>query len=176
MLAGASPDRTRWPAGPRARGFRLDHGWGACSPASPRCWCGWRWPTRWPGSSGRCWRTVGCIELRSRRYRRRHDREAVEAWEGHRRGMAHGQETGSGQPALRQALQARGLELDLISGLPSGPAACDGRIEGRTHVSTRPRATPLSKISLAPKGASTHVANANVGRRMDWISLDFTLC
>ena len=24
-------------------------------PASRRCWCGWRWPTRWPGSSGRCW-------------------------------------------------------------------------------------------------------------------------
>ena len=72
--------------------------------------------------------------------------------------MAHGQETGSGKPALRQALQARGPDLDLIFGLPSGPAACDGRIEGRTHVSTRPRATPLSKISLAPKGASTHVA------------------
>ena len=39
--------------------------------------------------------------------------------------MAHGQETGSGKPALRQALQARGLELDLIFGLPSGPAACE---------------------------------------------------
>src|SRR5215211_4975131 len=71
--------------------------------------------------------------------------------------MAHGQETGSGKPALRQALQARGPDLDLIFGLPSGPAACDGRIEGRTHVSTRPRATPLLKISLAPQGASTHV-------------------
>src|SRR4051812_31295534 len=32
------------------------------------------------------------------------------------------------------------------------------RIQGRTHVSTRPRATPLLKISLAPQGASTHVA------------------
>src|SRR3954471_13096152 len=31
-------------------------------------------------------------------------------------------------------------------------------IKGRTHVSTRPRATPLLKISLAPQGASTHVA------------------
>src|SRR3954466_12141822 len=100
--------------------------------------------------------------------------------------MAHGQETGSGQPALRQALPARGLELDLIFGLPSGPAAwnapqqrphtcqhpttgqtaledfsCSERgvhTRGRTHVSTRPRATPLLKISLAPKGASTHVA------------------
>jgi hypothetical protein len=37
--------------------------------------------------------------------------------------MAHGRETGSGKPALRQALQARGPDLDLISGLPSGPAA-----------------------------------------------------
>src|SRR3954453_6484970 len=32
------------------------------------------------------------------------------------------------------------------------------RIKGRTHVSTRPRATPLLKISLAPQRASTHVA------------------
>src|SRR5215212_331226 len=32
------------------------------------------------------------------------------------------------------------------------------RSRGRTHVSTRPRATPLLKISLAPQGASTHVA------------------
>src|SRR3954447_20833789 len=31
------------------------------------------------------------------------------------------------------------------------------RIKGRTHVSTRPRATPLLKIFLAPQGASTHV-------------------
>src|SRR3954449_11851176 len=40
------------------------------------------------------------------------------------------------------------------------------RIKGRTHISTRPRATPLLKISLAPQGASTHVANSDVGRRM----------
>jgi hypothetical protein len=32
------------------------------------------------------------------------------------------------------------------------------RIKGRTHVSTRPRAGTLLKISLAPKGASTHGA------------------
>ena len=71
--------------------------------------------------------------------------------------MAHGQETGSGKPERDNALQARGFELDLIHGLPSGPAACEGRIEGRTHVSTRPRAAPILRISLAPKGASTHV-------------------
>src|SRR3954470_22770708 len=101
--------------------FRTRVCWFASAPRPS--WCGWRWPTRWPGSSGRCWREVGFIELRLRRCRRRHDREAVEAWEGQRRGMAHGQETGSGKPALRQALQARGPELDLIHGLPSGPAA-----------------------------------------------------
>src|ERR1700712_5264862 len=69
-------------------GARAGGGWGACSPANRRCWCGWLWPTRWPGSSGRCWRAVGFIELRLRRCRHRRDREAVEAWEGHRRGMA----------------------------------------------------------------------------------------
>src|SRR3954454_19971220 len=34
--------------------------------------------------------------------------------------MAHGQETGSGKPASRQALQARVPELDLIHGLVWG--------------------------------------------------------
>src|SRR4051794_2245377 len=44
------------------------------------------------------------------------------------------------------------------------------RIKGRTHVSTRPRATPLLKISLAPQGASTHVVpwkGRRRGRRQD---------
>src|SRR3954464_1196158 len=72
--------------------------------------------------------------------------------------MAHGQETGSGKPALRQALQARGPELDLIPGPHLGPRHGTRRSRGRTHVSTRPRATPLLKISLAPQRASTHVA------------------
>src|SRR3954463_12887352 len=40
-------------------------------------------------------------------------------------GWRNGRETGSGKPALRQALPARGPELDLIHGLPSGPAACE---------------------------------------------------
>jgi transposase len=84
---------------------------------------GSRWPTRWPASSGRCWPRVGFIELRLRRCRRRHDREAVRSGRVTGKGWRHGRETGSGKPALRQALQARGLELDLISGLPSGPAA-----------------------------------------------------
>src|SRR3954451_13481803 len=39
-----------------------------------------------------------------------------------------------------------------------GPRHDTRRSRGRTHVSTRPRATPLSKISLAPQGASTQVA------------------
>src|SRR3954451_20097830 len=45
-----------------------------------------------------------------------------------------------------------------------GPRHDTRRSRGRTHVSTRPRATPLSKISLAPKGASTHVAKFENGR------------
>src|SRR5215217_2672761 len=46
------------------------------------------------------------------------------------------------------------------------------RIQGRTHVSTRPRAAPLLKISLAPKGASTHVAKFVSGwktGRVGWV-------
>src|SRR3954454_7763504 len=38
-----------------------------------------------------------------------------------------------------------------------GPRHDTRRIKGRTHVSTRPRAGTLLKISLAPKGASTQV-------------------
>src|SRR5215213_9865506 len=83
--------------------------------------------------------------------------------------------TGSGQPALRQALQARGPDLDLIRELPSGPAACEpSRIKGRTHVSTRPRAAPIQKILLAPKRASTHVAKFENGRGMGWPGPHFT--
>src|SRR4051812_21819208 len=43
------------------------------------------------------------------------------------------------------------------------------------HMCTRPRATPLLKISLAPQGASTHVANSGGGRRMGGLGPDFTL-
>jgi hypothetical protein len=49
------------------------------------------------------------------------------------------------------------------------------RIKGRTHVSTRPRAAPIPKILLAPKRASTHVANAAEGCRMGWADPSFTL-
>src|SRR5215207_8804806 len=157
LIIGASAV-ARWAArkGVPAGSFRLARGWGACSPASRPCWCGWRWPTRWPGSSGRCWRTVGCIALRLRRCRRRHDREAVEEWKGQRRGMAHGQETGSGKPALRQALPARGLELDLISGLPSGPAAWNAP-QQRPHTCQHPTTgqTALEDFSCFQRGVHT---------------------
>src|SRR3954452_15420175 len=49
-------------------------------------------------------------------------------------------ETGSGKPALRQALQARGTELDLIRELPSGPAACEPH--QRPHTCQHPTALP----------------------------------
>jgi transposase len=41
----------------------------AWSRGNRRCWFGWRWPTRWPASSGRCWREVRCIGLRLRRHK-----------------------------------------------------------------------------------------------------------
>src|SRR3954470_23709619 len=44
------------------------------------------------------------------------------------------------------------------------------RIKGRTHVSTRPRAAPLLKISLAPQGASTHVVACRFAERFGhWV-------
>ena len=52
--------------------------------------------------------------------------------------------------------------MDPFRELPYGPAACDSRIRGRTHVSTRPRAVPLQEILLAPTGASTHVHDDDV--------------
>src|SRR3954469_10695700 len=72
-------------------------------------------------------------------------------------GWRHGQETGSGQPALRQALQARGTDLDLIRELPSGPAACEPH--QRPHTCQHPTARCTNPENLlAPKRASTHVA------------------
>src|SRR4051812_4988680 len=69
--------------------------------------------------------------------------------------MAHGQETGSGKPALRQALQARGLELDLIFGLPSGPAACEPH--QRPHTCQHPTTchTALEDFSCSSTGVHT---------------------
>ena len=69
--------------------------------------------------------------------------------------MAHGQETRSGQPALRQALQARGLELDLIHGLPSGPAACEPH--QRPHTCQHPTTghTALEDFSCSERGVHT---------------------
>src|SRR4051812_1592363 len=69
--------------------------------------------------------------------------------------MAHGQETGSGKPALRQALQARGLELDLIFGLPSGPAACEPH--QRPHTCQHPTTchTALEDFSCSSRGVHT---------------------
>jgi hypothetical protein len=69
--------------------------------------------------------------------------------------MAHGQETGSGKPALRQALQARGLELDLIFGLPSGPAACEPH--QRPHTCQHPTTghTAPEDFSCSSRGVHT---------------------
>jgi len=93
-------------------------------PARRRCWCGWPWLTRWLGSSGLSWRDVEFIRLQPRRRRSR----LWGCWgvgRSKERDGATVDETGSGKPALRQVLQARGSDLDLIRELPSGPAACE---------------------------------------------------
>lgn len=71
--------------------------------------------------------------------------------------MAQRSETGSGKPGYGHAPRARITELDPLRELPYGPAAHNGRIRGRTHVSTRPRSLLIPKILLASLGASTHV-------------------
>ena len=73
LIIGASAV-ARWAA---RKGVPASSWLGRMLARKPRCWCGWRWPTRWPGLSGHCWRAVEFIELRLRRCRRRHDREAV---------------------------------------------------------------------------------------------------
>lgn len=57
--------------------------------------------------------------------------------------------------------------MDPIRELPYGPAACDSRNRGRTHVSTRPRSALFEKILLAPTGASTHVHDDDVAVPQD---------
>jgi len=71
-------------------------------------------------------------------------------------------ETGSGKPDHGYAPRARQIELDPIRELPYGPAACDSRNRGRTHVSTRPRSELFEKILLASTGASTHIHDDDV--------------
>src|SRR5205085_4309606 len=104
----------------------------------------------------RCWPRVGCVELRLRRCRRRHDREAVRRGKVKGEGWRNGRETGSGKPALRQALQARGLELDLIFGLPSGPAAWNAP-QQRPHTCQHPTTghTALEDFACSSTGVHT---------------------
>src|SRR3954469_7602732 len=79
-----------------------------------------------------------------------------------------------GSPPRLMALQLI-LSPNRRESLPTGSAGVRmSRIKGRTHVSTRPRATLLSKISLAPQGASTHVAKFENGDETGWMRPDFT--
>ena len=86
--------------------------------------------------------------------------------------MAHGQETGSGKPALRQALQARGLELDLIFGLPSGPAAWNAP-QQRPHTCQHPTTghtapkSPAEKKSNDSKGLHPSLSAASMDSKAD---------
>src|SRR4051812_30500740 len=70
-------------------------------------------------------------------------------------GWRNGRETGSGKPASRQALQARGPELDLIHGLPSGPAACEPH--QRPHTCQHPTTghTAPEDFSCSSRGVHT---------------------
>src|SRR3954465_14322820 len=64
-------------------------------------------------------------------------------------------ETGSGKPALRQALQARGTDLDLIRELPSGPAACEPHQRPHTCQHPTARCTNPENSSCAKAGVHT---------------------
>ena len=64
-------------------------------------------------------------------------------------------ETGSGKPALRQALQARGTDLDLIRELPSGPAACEPHQRPHTCQHPTARCTNPEDSSCAKAGVHT---------------------
>src|SRR3954452_3203232 len=64
-------------------------------------------------------------------------------------------ETGSGKPALRQALQARGPDLDLIRELPSGPAACEPHPRPHTCQHPTARCTNPEDSSCAKAGVHT---------------------
>src|SRR5215210_2192029 len=83
--------------------------------------------------------------------------------------MAHGQETGSGKPALRQALPARGLELDLIFGLPSGPAAWNAP-QQRPHTCQHPttRCTNPEDFSCSSRGV--HTCRIKKLDRQSWLA------
>src|SRR3954470_5553692 len=72
-------------------------------------------------------------------------------------GWRNGRETGSGKPASRQALQARVPELDLIHGLPSGPAACEPEPHQRPHTCQHPTTghTAPEDFSCSSRGVHT---------------------
>src|SRR5215218_919506 len=80
----------------------------------------------------------------------------LEGQEGRRRGWRDSRETGSGKPALRQALQARGPDLDLIPGLPSGPAAWNAP-QQRPNTCQHPTTcrTALEDFSCSSRGVHT---------------------
>ena len=63
--------------------------------------------------------------------------------------------TGSAKPALRQALQARGPDLDLIRELPSGPAACEPHQRPHTCQHPTARCTNPENSSCAKVGVHT---------------------
>src|SRR5215212_3126109 len=127
----------------------------ACWLASRRCWCGWLWPTRWPASSGPCWPRVGLTKLRPRAPKGARLWGCWGVGRSKERDGATVTETGSGQPALRQALQARGTDWDLIRELPSGPAACEPH--QRPHTCQHPTARCTNPEDYSCAKAGVHI-------------------
>jgi hypothetical protein len=68
-------------------------------------------------------------------------------------------ETGSDEPGPRVALRARSNDVDLILGLPYGPAAHSRRTRGRTHGSSRLRDRAILKFFLHRGGAFSNRAS-----------------
>ena len=87
--------------------------------------------------------------------------------------MAHSQETGSVSQLFSMRLRARELDLEPVCELPYGPAALNGRIEGRTEVSTRLRACTLNFL-LALKGASTEENKLGLERHKRYKNLSIS--
>ena len=94
---------------------------------------------------------MGFTELRPRRCKRSRLWGCWGVGRSKERDGATVTETGSGKPALRQALRARGSDLDLIRELPSGPAACEPH--QRPHTCQHPTARCTNPEDfLAPQG------------------------
>ena len=77
--------------------------------------------------------------------------------------MAHSDGNGIGKPVVLYAPRARRLDLEPICELPYGPAALNGRTEGRTEVSTPLRPRYPAECPCVHGGAHRREQQARVG-------------